>query len=73
MEKYSATMGLDHEETLMLAGTHTSICRFGKDDTDFEAVWRCIRRAAVTAMRIYVTTTANGGDGPTSVITCISY
>ncbi|KAI1173091.1 Alpha/Beta hydrolase protein [Nemania sp. FL0916] len=46
VDKNSAVMSLQHEEDMMLSGTHTSMCRFSKDDERFDAVWRSIRRAS---------------------------
>ncbi|KAI0970859.1 Alpha/Beta hydrolase protein [Xylaria arbuscula] len=46
VDKDSAIMALLHEDFMMLSGTHTSMCRFSKDDERFDAVWRRIRRAA---------------------------
>ncbi|KAJ8130022.1 hypothetical protein O1611_g3609 [Lasiodiplodia mahajangana] len=46
VDKDSAIMGLQHEETMMLSGTHTSMCRFSVDDSQFDPVWRRIKRAA---------------------------
>ncbi|KAK0708684.1 Alpha/Beta hydrolase protein [Lasiosphaeris hirsuta] len=46
VEKTSAVMGLPHEETMMLGGTHSSMCKFARNDKRFDPVWRAIRRAA---------------------------
>ncbi|KAI0523877.1 Alpha/Beta hydrolase protein [Xylaria bambusicola] len=45
VDKDSATMSLQHEDYMMLSGTHTSMCRFSEDDDRFGAVWRRIQRA----------------------------
>ncbi|KAK3934026.1 hypothetical protein QBC46DRAFT_400786 [Diplogelasinospora grovesii] len=46
VEKTSAVMGVSHEETMMMGGTHSSMCKFGRNDKRFDPVWRSIRRAA---------------------------
>ncbi|KAK3317792.1 Alpha/Beta hydrolase protein [Cercophora scortea] len=46
VEKTSAVMGLNHEESMMLGGTHSSMCKFKRGDRRFDPVWRAIRRAS---------------------------
>ncbi|KAK3689559.1 hypothetical protein B0T22DRAFT_514097 [Podospora appendiculata] len=46
VEKTSAVMGLDYEESMMLGGTHSSMCKFKRGDRRFDPVWRAIRRAS---------------------------
>ncbi|RYP74219.1 hypothetical protein DL771_003152 [Monosporascus sp. 5C6A] len=46
VDKISAVMGLSHEETMMMGGTHSSMCKFGRNDKRFDPVWRSIRRAS---------------------------
>ncbi|KAI1113824.1 Alpha/Beta hydrolase protein [Nemania sp. NC0429] len=46
VDKYSAIMGLKHEDFMMLSGTHTSMCRFSREDDQFDLVWRRIQRAS---------------------------
>ncbi|KAK3937942.1 hypothetical protein QBC46DRAFT_391280 [Diplogelasinospora grovesii] len=47
VDRSSAVMGLAHEEAMMLAGTHSSMCKYGSlGDRGFEAVWKGIRRAS---------------------------
>ncbi|KAI1168207.1 Alpha/Beta hydrolase protein [Nemania serpens] len=46
VDRDSAIMALQHEDFMMLSGTHTSMCRFSREDDQFDAVWRRIRRAS---------------------------
>ncbi|RYP12932.1 hypothetical protein DL765_007102 [Monosporascus sp. GIB2] len=46
VDKESVILGLPHEETMMIGGTHTSMCKFVPDDIRFDAVWRAIRRVS---------------------------
>ncbi|KAI1192246.1 Alpha/Beta hydrolase protein [Nemania serpens] len=46
VDRDSAIMALQHEEYMMLSGTHTSMCRFSRDDDQFDAVRRRIKRAS---------------------------
>ncbi|KAI1201427.1 Alpha/Beta hydrolase protein [Nemania serpens] len=46
VDKDSAVMSLQHEDFMMLSGTHTSMCRFSRDDDQFDAVRRRIERAS---------------------------
>ncbi|KAL8387008.1 hypothetical protein RB595_010227 [Gaeumannomyces hyphopodioides] len=42
--KMSAVMGLPNEDDIMMNGTHSTICKFGKGDRRFNSAWRAIRR-----------------------------
>ncbi len=46
VQGYSSVLGLPHEESVMIGGNHSSMCKFDRDDGRFEAVWRAIRRVA---------------------------
>ncbi|KAK0647013.1 Alpha/Beta hydrolase protein [Cercophora newfieldiana] len=46
VEKASAVMGLPHEETMMLGGDHSSMCKLGRNDQRWDPVWRAIRRCS---------------------------
>ena len=39
-------MGLAHEETMMIAGTHSTMCKFAENDKRFKPVWMAIQRAS---------------------------
>ncbi|KAH6843219.1 hypothetical protein B0I37DRAFT_383999 [Chaetomium sp. MPI-CAGE-AT-0009] len=46
VDKASALMALPHEETMMLGGDHSSMCKLGRDDRRWDPVWRAIRRCS---------------------------
>ncbi|KAK4222932.1 protein SERAC1 [Podospora fimiseda] len=45
VDKSSSRMGIPHEQTMMMGGDHTSMCKFEQDDARFETVWRAIKSA----------------------------
>ncbi|KAK3291348.1 Alpha/Beta hydrolase protein [Chaetomium fimeti] len=46
VDKASALMALPHEETMMLGGDHSSMCKLGRNDQRWDPVWRAIRRCS---------------------------
>ncbi|GAB1317133.1 hypothetical protein MFIFM68171_07343 [Madurella fahalii] len=46
VDKASALMALPHEETMMLGGDHSSMCKLGRNDLRWDPVWRAIRRCS---------------------------
>ncbi|KAI1175691.1 Alpha/Beta hydrolase protein [Nemania sp. FL0916] len=46
VNQYSAIIGLAHEQTMMLGGNHSSICRFSRGDKNFDTVCKRIVRAS---------------------------
>ncbi len=44
--KMSAVMGLPHEHDVMMNGTHSTMCKFGRGDRRFDRAWKAIRRTA---------------------------
>lgn len=40
VDKMSSVMGMAHEETVMLGGDHSGMCKFWRGDPRFETVWR---------------------------------
>ncbi|KAI0100891.1 Alpha/Beta hydrolase protein [Nemania sp. FL0031] len=55
VDKDSAVMGLPNEDKMMIRGTHTSMCRFSRDDRRFDPVWIRIQRAAGGVQRQHAT------------------
>ncbi|KAK4450537.1 protein SERAC1 [Podospora aff. communis PSN243] len=46
VDKMSAVMGMPHEQTMMLAGDHNSMCKLSRGDPRFDTVWMAVRTAA---------------------------
>ncbi|KAK3317309.1 Alpha/Beta hydrolase protein [Cercophora scortea] len=46
VERYSAVMELAHEEAVIIAGNHSTMCKFSRDDPRFDTVWKAIKRVS---------------------------
>lgn len=47
VEKKNATMGVANEKVMSLSGSHTTMCKFNKEDLRFEFVWLAVKRASM--------------------------
>ncbi|KAK4161623.1 protein SERAC1 [Cladorrhinum sp. PSN259] len=45
VDKHSSRMGIPHEQTMMIGGDHTGMCRFAQEDPRFDTVWMAIQAA----------------------------
>ncbi|KAK5652117.1 hypothetical protein OQA88_10759 [Cercophora sp. LCS_1] len=64
VSKMSAVLGLPHENQMMMAGDHSSMCKFGEGDHRFDRVWKAMRRmvhneaASAQSLRLSLVTKA---------------